>query len=197
MIEILTNALSAIFMLAVAVALVRIGLLKYAAIAPQDAEAVPLLRLIAISGGVLIGILLIGCLPHLDDFRISRIYGENSPWRRSLLDLLLHETLPSTIPRGRALAGLGTASPLGLAALGYVGIGLVLLGVIAALRLWRGRAAGRAALAVILLASWTALLLHALVHLAAWGATWLNFWTFGLILLAWQAWRYRGPRVAH
>lgn len=197
MIEFLTTALSATLMLAVAVALVRIGLLSYATMAPRDAEAVPLLRLMAISGGILLGILLVGSLPHLDDFRISRIYGENSPWRRSLLDLLLHEGLPGLGTLGRAVACLGTASPPGLAAIGYLGIALVLLCVVAALRLWRGRAARRAALAAILLASWTALLLHGLVHLAAWGATWLNFWTFGLILLAWQAWRYRRPRVAH
>ena len=197
MIEFLTNAASTIVIVAVAVALARIGLLKYAAIAPHDAEAVPLLRLIAISGGLLIGILLVGSLAHLDDFRISRLYAENSPWKRSLSDLLLHETLPKAETIGRALACMRMAKPMDLAAIGYVGVALILLGIAAAMRLWRGVAALRAALAIMLLAGWTSVLLHGLVHLAAWGVTWLNFWAFGLILLAWQAWRYRGPRVAH
>jgi hypothetical protein len=49
----------------------------------------------------------------------------------------------------------------------------------------------------MLLAGWTALVVHHLAHLLAWSATHLNFWLFALALLLWQRMRYAPAHRSH
>lgn len=193
----LTDTLAAVAVFAVAYGLIRVGLLQYGMVAPSDADAVPILHVMALAAGLLLGVLLLAAVPHAEDFRPSRIYAADSPWRMNAGQFLARHALPdgATLRGAAGLLVPGEAS-IG-AVLGQIGAVLALGNAVQALLLWRGRARIRAALAVLLLAAWTALVLHYAAHLIAWGATQLNFWLFALLLVLWQRWRYRQPRAAH
>lgn len=191
------DALAAMLVFAIAYALIRIGLLQYAMLAPSDADAVPLLHVLAILAGGLLGLLLLAMLPHAEDFRLSRIFAADSPWDLGVGAFLARHALPdgATIRAARDALMRGELTPASLA--GWAGLALALIAAAQAVLLWRGWLRLRAALAVLLLSFWTALVLHYIAHLLAWGATQLNFWIFALALVLWQRWRYRPPARAH
>lgn len=191
------DALAALLVFAVAYALIRIGLLQYTMLAPSDADAVPLLHVLAILAGGLLGLLLLGTLPHGQDFRLSRIFAADSPWDLGVGAFLARHALPdgATIHAARDALLQQEMTAAGLA--GWAGLALALIAAAQAMLLWRGWSRLRAAVAVLLLAFWTALVLHYVAHLLAWGATQLNFWIFALALILWQRWRYRPPARAH
>ncbi|MDB5415140.1 MAG: hypothetical protein JWR10_3475 [Rubritepida sp.] len=193
----LMDALAAVAVFAVAYGLIRLGLLQYGMVAPSDADAVPILHVLALAAGVLLGAMLLAAVPHAEDFRPSRIYASDSPWRMDAGQFLARHALPDgpTLRGAAALLMPGNTS-IG-AILGQMGAVLALAGAVQALMLWRGWPRVRAAVAVLLLAGWTALILHYAAHLMAWGATQLNFWLFALLLVLWQRFRYRVRRAAH
>ena len=185
------DTLAALLVFAVAYALIRIGLLQYGMLAPSDADAVPLLHVLAIGAGALLGLLLLASLPHAEDFRLSRIYAADSPWKLGVGGFLARHALPDAATLRAASGVLLRMEATPGAVLGWAGLGLALLAALQALLLWRGWSRLRAAAAVLLLAGWTALVLHYAAHLLAWGATQLNFWLFALALILWQRWRHR------
>lgn len=193
----LMDALAALAVFAVAYGLIRVGLLQYGMVAPSDADAVPILHVLALAAGVLLGVLLLAAVPHAEDFRPSRIYASDSPWKMNAGQFLARHALPdgATIRGAAAMLVPGDTSPGAI--VGQIGAVLATIGAIQALLLWGGWARVRGALAVLLLAGWTALAVHYAAHLIAWGATQLNFWLFALLLVLWQRWRHRQPRAAH
>lgn len=195
--ELVTDTLAALLVFAVAYGLIRIGLMQYSMLAPSDADAVPLLHMLAIAAGGLLGLLLLASLPHAENFRLSRIYAADSPWNVGVGAFLRRHALPDGATCRAALATLLQAEPTAARVIGHAGLALALLAAAQAFLLWRGWSRLRAAAAVLLLAFWTALVLHYGAHLLAWGATQLNFWLFALALFLWQRWRYRPGLGAH
>lgn len=194
----ITNALAALLVFALAYGLIRIGTLQYSLIAPSDADAVPLLHVMAIAGGAALGVLLLASLPYGEDFRPSRLYAADSPWDIGVLEFLRRHALPghaAMVEAGRVLRQ-GAGSPWQTLP-GYCGLALAGLAAVQGVFLWRGVARLRAALACLLLAGWTALVVHYLAHLLAWSAAQLNFWLFALLLVLWQRARYSPRARAH
>lgn len=190
----IANAIAALLVFGLAYGLVRIGTLQYSLIAPSDADAVPLLHVMAIAGGALLGVLLLASLPYGEDFRPSRLYAADSPWNIGVLEFLRRHALPTREAMAEAWRALGGNGTPWQAIPGYAGAALAGLAALQAFLLWRGMARLRAALATLMLACWTALVVHYLAHLLAWTATQLNFWLFALLLVLWQRGRY-GRRV--
>ncbi len=192
-----TNALAALLVFGLAYGLVRIGTLQYSLIAPPDADAVPLLHVMAIAGGVLLGVLLLASLSYGEDFRPSRLYAADSPWDIGVLEFLRRHALPQHAAMAEAWRALSGGGSAWQTLPGYTGAGLAGFAAVQALWLWRGPARLRAALATLLLAGWTALAVHYLAHLLAWTATQLNFWLFALLLVLWQRSRHSPRAQAH
>ncbi|WP_439596595.1 hypothetical protein [Falsiroseomonas sp.] len=178
-----------------ALGMLRLASVFYGALAPADAEAVPLLHVLALAAGLACGLALLLAVPHAESFRISRIFAPDGPWHLGLPGFLARHGLPDAATLQAAWAqlregGLG-ALPGGLALL------LLAAGPLAALRWWRGGARLRALGAFLLLAASTALLLHYAIHLLAWMLALLNFWLFALLLFAFQRWRHAPTRTGH
>ena len=199
----LWDALEAAFAFGLALALMRLASAAYGIAAPRDAEAVPLLHVLALAAGGASATALLLALPHAGDFRPSRLFLAGGPWAIGLGDFLTRYALPdlATLRGARdALypggAGGWAGGGVGAAA-GWLALALLAAGPLAALRWWHGRTRLRAIAAFLLLAASTALILHYGAHLLAWAAAQLNFWLFALALFAWQRWRYAAPRAGH
>ncbi len=195
LLDLLLSGLAMLAGVVLAVAAIRLGLAAHHLAEPRDAEAVPLLRLVAISTGAIAGAGLLAAAPDPSLFRPARIFASDGPWAIGLPALLRDHALPGRATL-RALVtalrgGEGAATVAGwLALAGLVGGGVL------ARRLWQGRARLRAFGAFLLLVLLTALQLHYAAHLLAWLAAQLGFWLFAVALLLFQRWRY-APRVAH
>jgi hypothetical protein len=192
---ILGGLAAALLALGIAVALARIAGAAFAIAAPHDAEAVPLLRLLAVSTGGAFGVALLLAAPDRAMFLPSHVLSAEAPWSNDLLPFLGAHALPDAA----AFAGLPEAlrgdSPAAaffawLALLGFSH------GTVTALQLWHGATRARAFFAFLMLVLHTALLVHYTAHLLGWFAARLGPWLFALALLGFQRWRY-GARVAH
>lgn len=188
--DIFGGTLAALLAVAFAMGLLRLGVAGFETTAPHDAEAVPILRLVALFTGIALGAALIAASPETRDFLPDRVFAGHGPWAIGLLDLLGRDALPRAATL-RALPDAmltftGPAALIGWAAF----LGLT-QGAIIAGRLWRGAAQRRAYLAFLLFALHIALLLHWGAHLAAWSAAQLNVWILVVALLLFQRWRYR------
>jgi hypothetical protein len=186
---------AALLALGIAVALARIAGAAFAIAAPHDAEAVPLLRLLAVSTGGAFGLALILAAPDRAMFLPGQVLGANDPWNAGLLAFLGAHALPDESAFAALPDAMRGESPAAaffawLALLGF------LHGGVTALRLWHGAARLRAFGAFLMLSLHTALLLHYTAHLLGWFAAQLGPWLFALALLGFQRWRY-GVRAAH
>ncbi|MBW6399236.1 hypothetical protein KPL78_15345 [Roseomonas sp. HJA6] len=193
--DIFGGTFAALLAVAFAVALLRLGIAGFEMTAPHDAEAVPILRLLALGTGTALGVALVAAEPHTDYFLPDRIFAGDGPWSISLLDLLGRHALPqlSTL---QALPDLMLAFD-GLAAFtGWIGLLGLVQGAIMTQGLWHGRAQRRAYFAFLLLALHIALLLQWTAHLTAWFAAQLNVWIIALALVLFQRWRYRPHHAA-
>jgi hypothetical protein len=177
--------------------LLRIGLLIYARVAPSDADAVPLLHVAGIGIGALLGVGLLAAMPHGADFEPSLVLSADGPWAVGLGGMVARHALPDAATFDLALESLRTGYPGAAAWPLRVGVVLMLALMVHAALLWRGFKSVRAAVAVLLLACWIALLTYLVAHLLAWAVAQANFWAFAIALLLWQRWRYAGPRAAH
>ncbi|MGX9966526.1 hypothetical protein ACVFYP_24595 [Roseomonas sp. F4] len=191
---ILWSGAEAALAMLLALGVLRLASILYGLLAPADAEAVPLLHVLALAAGLASGIALLFAVPHGEDFHLSRILVAEGPWNLDLPGFLAQRGLPGRATLAQALdqlrqGGWG-AVPAGLALL------LLASGPLAALRWWRGWARLRALAAFLLLAASTALLLHYAIHLLAWMLALLNFWLFAVLLILFQRWRY-APRGGH
>jgi hypothetical protein len=186
-------------LLAVAFLLVtaRIGTAQYALVAPHDAEAVPMLHVLALAAGFAVGLALVAAVPYGDAFRPSRMFAPDSAWDISLGGFLANYALPRAATLDRLRDGLAGDGNTLQVTLGRIGTVLLLAGPLAALRWWRGRARLRALAAFLLLAGYTALVINYALHLAAWSIVQLNFWAFAVILLLFQRWRYAPAASGH
>lgn len=192
---ILGGLAAALLALGIAVALARIAGAAFAIAAPHDAEAVPLLRLLAVSTGGSFGLALLLAAPDRAMFLPSHVLSAQAPWSNELLAFLGAHALPDAA----AFAGLPDAlrgdSPAAaffawLALLGFAH------GTVTALRLWHGASRARAFFAFLMLVLHTALLVYYTAHLLGWFAAHLGPWLFALALFGFQRWRYCA-RAAH
>ncbi|MGG5886847.1 hypothetical protein ACLF3G_06870 [Falsiroseomonas sp. HC035] len=163
-------------------------------LAPPDAEAVPLLAL-ALAAGLALGVALLLAVPHGDSFRPARIFAPEGPWQIGLPVLLRDFGLPARATLDQALMVLRGGGPGALP--GGVALLLLTAAAVLALRRWHGIAGLRALVALLLVATATALLLHYAAHLLAWMLALLNFWAFAIALFVFQRWRYARPRPDH
>ena len=193
----LLDSLGTLAALLLALAALRLGTAKYAALAPPDAEAVPILHVLALSAGALLGMLWLLACPHLPDLAPSRVFAAEGPWAITLREFLVTRALPSgQALRGGVAALAGAGGPLGLV-LGWGAVALALAGAWVAFSAWRGVMRPRALLAFLLLTLWTAVMLGYAVHLVAWAAAQLSFWLFLVVLVLFQRWRHRPRLAAH
>lgn len=142
---------------------------------------------LALAAGTALGLALVAASPHAREFAPHRIFAPDAMWAASLGELLGREAWPGPVAAARLLARLPGDVPGALAVL----VGLMLLAGLAGL--WarnRGLPAGRGVAALALLVLAGALGAHLLVHLGAWGVRRLSFWTFLVLLLAFQQWRW-------
>ncbi|BDG70363.1 hypothetical protein [Roseomonas fluvialis] len=193
--EILGGVATALLALGLAVLLARLAGAAFAIAAPHDAEAVPLLRLLAIWSGFSFGLALVLAAPHSAMFTPGRLLAAEGPWSEGLPTLLGTHALPhaesfAALPGALMGASVATAILAWLALLGFAH------GSLTALRLWRGRPRRRAFAAFLMLVLHTALLAHYSAYLLGWFAAQLGPWLFALALLAFQHWRY-AVRPAH
>ena len=189
------DAAAMLLALLIALGAMRLGAAQFNLLAPPDAEAVPVFHMSAVLAGLVCGVTLLICAPHLDAFAPRRIFAENSTWSIDLQEFLASYALPQAATFRTFGAGLrGDAGVLVIAA-AWTAVASVIAGCFAALRFWRGWTRLRALLAFLSLTTWIALLLGYGVHLAAWVAAHLSFWIFLLLLIALQRWRH-SPRTA-
>ncbi|CAH0223982.1 hypothetical protein [Roseomonas sp. CECT 9278] len=193
--DILGGLAAALLALGLAVALARIAHAAFAIAAPHDAEAVPLLRLLAVCTGGALGLALILAAPDRAMFLPGHVLGGEGPWGASLLAMLGSHGLPraeavAALPDALRGDGFAAAFVTWLALLGF------LYGSLTALRLWYGTARLRAFCAFLMLALHITLLLHYSAYLLGWFAAQLGPWLFAVALLGFQHWRYR-VRAAH
>lgn len=181
--------------LAIALGAVRLGAAQFNLLAPADAEAVPIFHITAVLAGILGGAALLIAAPHLDAFAPRRIFAENSPWAVELQEFLASYALPRKAAFDSIAAGLRGDGAAPMIVMAWLAVAGILAGGFAALRFWRGRERLRALLAFASLASWIALLIGYVAHLAAWVAAHLSFWIFLLLLVALQRWRHGTPRT--
>jgi hypothetical protein len=193
--EILGGVAAALLALGLAVLLARVAGAAFAIAAPHDAEAVPLLRLLAIGTGFACGLALVLVAPHSAIFAPGRLLAAEGPWGTGLPALLGAHGLP----RADALAALPGAlmgASVATAVLAWLALAGFIQGSLTALRLWRGVPRRRAFVAFVMLVLHTTLLVHYTTHLLGWFAAQLGPWLFALALLAFQRWRY-ATRPAH
>jgi hypothetical protein len=178
-----------------AVALLRLGLAAYDIAAPRDAEAVPLLRLLALGTGAAAGAGLLAAAPDPSIFHPGRIFAADGPWAIGLMEFLDRHSLPGAEAL-RALPG-ALFAPRGAAtAAAWLALAGLACGGVLARRLWQGSTRLRGFCAFLLLVLLAAVQLHYAANLLAWLAARLGFWLFALALLLFQRWRY-APRAAH
>lgn len=183
------DAMATLLAMLLALGMVRLGSLQFRLVAPQDAEAVPLLHVLGAITGGLAGCALLLAVPHGNAFVPASFFAADGPWEITLGGFLRRYALPQPTALQSLVAALrGGGGPM-QAVVAWLAIAGFLLGPLLALRLWRGRDRLRALGGFLLLALWTALILHYAVHLAAWTLAQLNFWAFALGLLLFQRWR--------
>lgn len=142
---------------------------------------------LALAAGMALGLALVAASPHAGEFAPGRIFAPEALWGASLGELLRGEAWPGTVAAKRLLAALPDNVPGALAVLVGLGLAAGLAGLWARRRGLPARR-GVAALALLVLAG--ALGAHLLAHLGAWGVRRLGFWTFLVLLLAFQQWRW-------
>lgn len=192
----LFDAAGILLALLLALALLRVGTVQFALVAPADAEAVPILRLVAIATGVLVGAALLICGRDAAAFLPSRLFAPTGPWQIDLGEFLRYRAFPGQEPLLRARdALLGSGGTVVVAATRLAALGL-LAGFGVALAWWRGPARLHAVQGFVVLAFWTALFVHYAVQVSAWTATKLDFWLFLVALVLFQRWRYREPALS-
>jgi hypothetical protein len=192
---ILYGGLEAVIAFVIAVALVRLASAAYGMLAPHDAEAVPLLHVLALAAGGVSGLTLLLALPHAALFSLNSLFSARGPWEFGIGVFLQRHALPDAATLHRAVIGLGSARLS--AGVGWLAVLLLLAGPLAALRWWHGRSRLRAIAAFLMLAASTAVLLHYAAHLLAWAAAQLNFWLFAVALILFQRRRYAAPSAGH
>lgn len=195
LLDLVLNGLAMLAGVVLAVAAVRLGLAAHQFAEPRDAEAVPLLRLLAIAIGAIAGAGLLAAAPDPSLFHPARIFASDGPWAIGLPELLRDRALPARETLRALVAALRGGGGAATVAAWLAVAGFVVGGVLAR-RLWQGRARRRAFAAFLLLVLLTALQLHYAAHLLAWLVAQLGFWLFALALLLFQRWRY-APRAAH
>ena len=198
------DAAATLLALLLALGMARLGSLQYRLLAPEDGEAVPLLHVLAAATGGLAALALLLAVPHGSAFAPPSLFAAAGPWDIPLGQFLHRHALPRPATLRGLLAALGGGGGPLRGAVAWLAAGGFLLGPLLALRLWRGRDRLRALGGFLLLALWTALILHYAVHLAAWTLAQLHPWSFALGLLLFQRWRHRraahqarGSRAAH
>lgn len=192
----LVGGLEAAIAILLAVSVVKLATAAYGLTAPHDAEAVPLLHVLALAAGVVTGIALLINVPHLDAFRPWRLFNYEGPWRLGILGFLADYALPSGRTFANAIAALGEPGPA--AVVSWLAVLLLAAGPAIALGWWRDRRSRlRAVAAFLLLMLSTAMLIHYAAHLLAWTAAQLNFWLFAVALFLWQRYRYAPPSTGH
>jgi hypothetical protein len=195
LLSVLTGGLEAAFAILLALSMVKLASAAYGLTAPPDAEAVPLLHVLALGAGCASGAALLLALPHLDSFRVSRLFKPEGPWELGIIGFLGEYALPH---RETILIAFGSLTEFGLGGLvGWLAVLLLAAGPFVALRWWDGRARLRALAAFLLLMLSTALMIHYAAHLLAWTAAQLNFWLFAVALFLWQRHRHAPARSRH
>lgn len=191
-----SDAVGTLAAAALAFGMLRLGSLQYGLVAPRDAEAVPLLPVLGVATGGAAGLALLLAMPHAAAFSPLGLFTTGSPWEVTLGGFLGRYALPqgaTLLELGKAVAGRAGWPQVLTAWAALLGL---LAGPVLAWRLWQGSDRARALGGFLLLALWTALILHYTAHLLAWVLAQLNFWAFGLGLLLFQRWRCRAA-VAH
>jgi hypothetical protein len=193
--DILGGLAAALLALGLVVVMARLAHAAFDIAAPRDAEAVPLLRLLAIWTGAALGAALLLAAPDRAIFEPWRVLAADGPWAGGVAALVGTHGLPRA-GAFAALPGALAGGDFAVAFLAWLALLGLLHGVITALRLWDGAARRRALGAFVLLGLHTALLVHLGLHLAGWFAAQLGPWSLALALIAFQRWRYR-PHGVH
>jgi len=139
---------------------------------------------LSVAAGAGLGLALVAVGPMAAEFAPGRIFAPGAPWAMGLGEMLRGAAWPGAEALGRLL-------PRDAAGVLAVLAGLACAAALAGL--WargRGLPGWRGVAALMLLVLAGALGAHLLAPLGAWGVRRLNFWTFLVLLLAFQQWRW-------
>ena len=185
-----TSVLQVALLLAIPIAIAEFGWIGIRRLAPDGFVQIPFLTGSAKLLGLAIGILLLASRYDRHYFDLHDLFGANSPWDLTLWQFLSERVNPLTSWPGALISRL--ESDGGLLTYLLASAGILLLIVIAAPFLFFPPATALRAIACgLLIALVTAYLTLYAVSLLMWTLYLLNFWTFAVLAVVVQYYRYR------
>lgn len=176
--------------LAIPLVIIEYGMPALHRFGPKGFFAIPLMGGLSKLLGLCLGILLIASRYDRRYFDLHELFVANSPWNLSLKTFLIERVNPFNYGLGPLFTRLESSHMGDGFTMGTVFAGLLLAGLaIASFRFWRGKDAHRAIVCALLTAFLVTYLTVYAISLLLWVLFLLNFWTFGLLVLALQYYR--------
>jgi hypothetical protein len=187
-----TSLLQVALLLAIPIVLAEVGWMGIRRLAPEGFVQIPFLTGSAKLLGLAVGILLLASRYDRHYFDLHDLFGADSPWDLSLWQFLTERVNPLTYWPGTLVARFRSDGLEGPLFFVLVSIGILLLIVVAApFVFWPPATAVRGLVCGLLIALITAYLTLYAVSLLMWTLYLLNFWTFAVLAVVVQYYRYR------
>ena len=178
--------------LAIPVAIIEGGFAGLRRIAPEGFFAIPVMSGLSKLLGMTVGVVLMSTHYDRQYFDLHALFTPESPWNLSLRDFLLERVNPFTYGLGPVFDHL-ESSPVGGGLAFGIGLSVILLAALAVAPFvfWNVPTARRGVVCALLTAALVTYLTIYLVCVLMWVLYLLNFWTFAILLIAFQYYRYR------
>jgi hypothetical protein len=189
---IVTSVLQVLLLLAIPIAIAELGWIGIRRLAPDGFVQIPFLTGSAKLLGLSIGILLLASRYDRHYFDLHDLFGADSPWNLSLWDFLTERVNPLNYWPGALVARFRSEGLGGPFLFLLASVGILLAVVLAApFVFWPPPTAVRGLVCGLLIALITAYLTLFAVSLLMWTLYLLNFWTFAVLAVVVQYYRYR------
>ena len=186
------SVLALALLLAIPIAIGEFGWVGLRRLAPDGFFKIPFLSGSAKLLGVTTGVLLLFRRFGTHYFDLHDFFVPESPWNLSLRDFLTERVNPLNYGPGVLVAHFGGDQADKPLAFGLVLIGLLLVTVVAApFAFWSASAAGRGIVTGLLIALMVGYLTVYSICVLMWTLFLLNFWTFAVVAVVVQYYRYR------
>jgi hypothetical protein len=187
-----TNVLQVVLLLAIPIVIAEFGWFGLRRLAPGGYFQIPFLTGSAKLLGLAVGVLLLASRYDRHYFDLHDLFGPESPWNLSLVDFLTERVNPVNYWPGAFIAEFGSDQAGRPLLFGLASIAVLLVIVVAApFAFWPPPAAARGVVCGLIIALIMAYLTLYLVCLLMWTLYLLNFWTFAVLAVVFQYYRYR------